>query len=89
MAALLGLPSVLCMDAQLSPQRVDVSFVGMPPVDRLHRASGVSEVEVDGSVVHCIVAGSFQSFLEAVRGSEVITLRSTPLSSRPIEGEPS
>ena len=77
------------MDAELSTRRVDVSFVGTPPVGQLHRASGVSAVDVDGSVVHCVVAGSFQPFLEAVRGSEVITLRSTPLSSRPIEGEPS
>jgi hypothetical protein len=31
--------------------------------------------------VRCLVAGSFQSFLEALRGHEVITLQSTPTAS--------
>ncbi len=77
------------MDAEHPTQRVDVSFVGPPPVGRLHRASGVSEVEVDGPVVHCVVTGSFQPFLEALRGSEVITLQSTPVCCNEAEGEPS
>lgn len=62
-------------------QRVEVSFVGTPPVQRIERASGVSEVDVDGHVVRCLVAGSFQPFLEALRGHEVITLQSTPAAS--------
>ena len=62
-------------------QRVEVSFVGPPPVQRIERASGVSEVDVDGHVVRCLVAGSFQPFLEALRGHEVITLQSTPAAS--------
>jgi hypothetical protein len=41
------------------------------------RASGVTEVEVDGSILRCLVAGSFQPFLEALLGHEVISLRST------------
>jgi hypothetical protein len=60
------------------PQRVEVSFVGTPPVRRIERASGVSAVEAGTRVVRCLVAGSFQPFLEALRGSEVITLQSTP-----------
>ncbi|MBB5803459.1 hypothetical protein F4560_003227 [Saccharothrix ecbatanensis] len=65
------------MPAQLPVQRVEVSFVGAPPVARIERASGVSKVERDGSIVRCLVAGSFQPFLEALRGHEVVTLRST------------
>jgi hypothetical protein len=57
-------------------QRVEVSFVGTPPVQRVERASGVSDVEVDGSVLRCLVNGSFQPFLEALRGYEVVSLQS-------------
>jgi hypothetical protein len=34
-------------------------------------------VEIDGSVLRCVVCGSFQSFLEALRGHEVISFDST------------
>jgi hypothetical protein len=57
-------------------QRVEVSFVGAAPLRQLERASGVSEVEVDGRVLRCTVYGSFQPFLEALRGHEVLSLRS-------------
>ena len=61
----------------LSPiQRVEVSFVGAPPAQQIARASGVSDVEVDGPVLHCVVSGSFQPFLEALRGYEVTSLQS-------------
>jgi hypothetical protein len=58
--------------------RVDVTFVAAPPTRQIERASGVSEVEVDGHTIHCLVAGSFQPFLEALRGREVIGLTSIP-----------
>jgi hypothetical protein len=61
-------------------QRVEVSFVGTPPARQIERASGVSEVDVDGPIVRCLVTGSFQPFLEALRGHEVITLQSTPVA---------
>jgi hypothetical protein len=61
-------------------QRVEVKFVGMPPTRQMERASGVSEVEVDGRVIRCVVSGSFQPFLEALRGHEVVHLTSTPLT---------
>jgi hypothetical protein len=35
-------------------------------------------VEVDGATLRCLVLGSFQPFLEALRGYEVISLTSTP-----------
>ncbi len=66
------------MIAEHPAQRVEVSFVGTPPAGQIERASGVSEVEVDGHIVHCLVVGSFQPFLEALRGHEVFSLQSIP-----------
>jgi hypothetical protein len=61
------------MTESVALQRVEVSFVGNPPhVDRVERASGVTDVEVEGSVLRCQVHGSFQPFLEALRGYEVV-----------------
>jgi hypothetical protein len=57
-------------------QRVEVTFVGAPPARQVERAVGVSEVEVNGRSLRCTVYGSFQPFLEALRGSEVISLKS-------------
>lgn len=71
------LRSLRNVTGQLPAQRVEVSFVGPPPVQRVTRASGVSEVQVDGAVLRCLVCGSFQPFLEALRGHEVISLTST------------
>jgi hypothetical protein len=71
-------PNVAHMSAQLLVQLVEVSFVGTPPVRQIERASGVSGVERDGSIVRCLVEGSFQPFLEALRGHEVLTLQATP-----------
>jgi hypothetical protein len=64
------------MEDEVSPQRVEVRFVGSPPVRQVERASGVSDVQVEGSLLRCTVYGSFQSFLEALRGHEVISLKS-------------
>ena len=64
------------MTPELPVQRVEVSFVGAPPTQRVTRASGVSQVEIDGATLRCVVCGSFQPFLEALRGHEVISLRS-------------
>jgi hypothetical protein len=59
-------------------QRVEVTFIGTPPARQIELASGVSDVEVDGHLVRCLVYGSFQPFLEAVRGYEVISLTAIP-----------
>ena len=59
-------------------QEVVVRFVGTPPFRQLERASGVSEVRVEGSCVRCLVEGSFQPFLEALRGHEVVSLTAVP-----------
>jgi hypothetical protein len=89
MAARRVLPRLQTMIAKHPVQRVEVSFVGAPPVRQIERASGVSEVDIDGPVVRCLVTGTFQPFLEALRGHEVITLQSTwvaePPSSAPVK----
>jgi hypothetical protein len=55
-------------------QRVRVTFAGVPPAHQVERASGVSHVTCDGQVLHCMVCGSFQPFLEALRGHEVLSI---------------
>jgi hypothetical protein len=58
-------------------RRVEVRLVGPVPRLRVERAAGVSDVEIDGSVLRCLVCGSFQPFLEALRGHEVICFNAT------------
>jgi hypothetical protein len=72
------------MSTQPPTQRVEVTCLGTPPSQRIERASGVSEVVIEGQVVRCLVAGSFQPFLEALRGCEVTTLQATPASQKEI-----
>jgi hypothetical protein len=69
------------MAEELPIQRVEVSFVGSAPAQQVERASGVSDVEIDGSILRCVVCGSFQPFLEALRGHEVVGFSSTSASS--------
>ena len=69
------------MSPELPIQRVEVSFIGVPPAERIERASGVSEVQIDGPIVRCLVSGSFQPFLEALRGHEVVSLKSISADS--------
>ena len=64
------------MAEELSEKQVEVTFIGAPPVGQVQRAAGVSDVVVDGLVLRCTVYGSFQPFLEALRGHEVVSLRS-------------
>jgi hypothetical protein len=69
------------MNEELPSRRVEVTFVGPPATRQIARASGVSEVEVDGLRLRCLVSGSVQPFLEALHGYEVIGLTSTPAFS--------
>jgi hypothetical protein len=62
--------------------RVEVTFVGSPPTRQIERASGVSDVEVDGHTLRCFISGSFQPFLETLPGYEVIGLTSIPTLGR-------
>jgi len=69
------------MAEELPVRRVEVSFVGAAPARRVRRAAGVTDVETDGSTLRCLVSGSFQSFLEALRGHEVVRFDSAPPST--------
>ena len=69
------------MAEELPVRRVEVSFVGVAPARRVRRAAGVSDVETDGCTLRCLVSGSFQPFLEALRGHEVLRFDSAPLST--------
>ena len=73
------LPRVKVVGECAPSRRVEVTFVGPPPSRRVERASGVSEVQVVGRVLYCIVSGSFQPFLESLLGHEVVSLTSTPV----------
>jgi hypothetical protein len=64
------------MNEELVIQQVAVRFVGRPPLRQLRRAAGVRDVEAAGQVVRCVVWGSFQPFLEALSGHEVLSLES-------------
>ncbi len=75
-------PRLASMTRKQPIQRVEVSFVGAPPIRQVERASGVSAVEVDGSTLRCLVCGSFQPFLEALHGHEVVSLSATPAAVR-------
>jgi hypothetical protein len=81
MAARRMIPSVAVMVNEQPTRRVEIRIVGKPPVRQIEQASGVSEVECEGPVVRCRVTGSFQPFLEALRGYEVIALQSVPATS--------
>jgi hypothetical protein len=70
------------MAEQPATHRVEVTFTGSPPARQVATASGVRDVQVDGSRLTCLVEGSFQPFLEALRGYEVISLTSSPPSTR-------
>jgi hypothetical protein len=70
------------MVEELRIHRVEVGFVGSPPARQVERASGVSDVTVEGSILRCLVCGSFQPFLEALRGHEVVSLTSMPTGRR-------
>jgi len=91
MSAPRAFSNVLDMNTEYPVRSVEVGFVGNPPLGQIERASGVSGVESDGRLIRCLVTGSFQPFLEALRGHEVTTLQSTPVTepaSHPrIEGD--
>ena len=63
-------------------RRVEVSFTGPAPARRVARATGVSQVQAEGPVLRCLVCGSFQPFLEALHGYEVVGFDSTPAPAR-------
>jgi hypothetical protein len=83
-SALHPLPTLRGMTEDL-PTHTSGDQFRRPPADQIVRASGVSEVEIYGPTLRCLVCGSFHPFLEASRGHEVISLKSTR-SPSPVEG---
>ena len=77
------------MVEELRIHRVEVRFVGTPPIRQVERASGVGNVAVEGSILRCTVCGSFQPFLEALRGHEVVSLTSKSTDLPGHRGPPS
>jgi hypothetical protein len=73
--------SLTDVSERLPTKRVEVRFVGRPPTSRVECAQGVSDVEVDGSVLRCLVSGSFQPLLDAVRGYEVVDLNAVSVEN--------
>jgi hypothetical protein len=76
------------MDEKRSTHRVAVGFVGAAPAAAVERASGVSDLEIDGPVLRCLVTGSFQPFLESLHGHEVLTLQSAPVNRAGVPATP-
>lgn len=48
-----------------SLRRLDLTFVGPPPVEELRRSAGVGELRADGTTVHVVVEGSMEELLKA------------------------
>jgi len=72
-----------------SPLRhVEVTFAGAPPAGQVARAAGVSSVEAEHFTLRCLVCGSFQPFLEALRGHEVLALTSVPVPDASVPPAP-
>jgi hypothetical protein len=59
--------------------QVEVRFAGAPPTRQVTSAAGVSCVQASRTTLRCLVWGSFQPFLEALRGTEVLGLTSIPV----------
>ncbi|UNK46103.1 hypothetical protein [Arthrobacter sulfonylureivorans] len=66
------------MNEKAGISRVEIHLTRTPPATRLTRTAGVSEVNVSGTVLTCLVSGSFQPLLESLQGYEVVRLWSSP-----------
>ena len=89
MSRLPARPMLTGMVEEIRIHRVEISFVGTPPTRQVERASGVSDVAVEGRILRCLVCGSFQPFLEALRGHEVVSLTSIPTGPSAVVDRPS
>ena len=75
------------VDGPATP-RVEVPFVGTPPARQIEQAQGVGDVHVEGHTVRCVIYGSFQPFLEALRGYEVVGLKANPVGTETVTPAP-
>jgi ABC-2 type transport system ATP-binding protein len=56
--------------------QVEIQFAGTVPVEAITRAAGVDRVEVKDSRLRCIVRGSFEPLMQALRDGHVINFAS-------------
>jgi ABC-2 type transport system ATP-binding protein len=56
--------------------QVEMQFAGPVPGEAIKSAAGVDRVDVRGSIVHCIVRGSFEPLMNAIRDSHVVNFSS-------------
>jgi ABC-2 type transport system ATP-binding protein len=59
---------------RLRIHHVEVELAGTADVERLKRVPGIEQLKVDGNRIHCNVRGSFEPFLEALQGQQVLNL---------------
>jgi ABC-2 type transport system ATP-binding protein len=55
---------------------VEIQFAGAVPVDAIRAAAGVDRVEMQDSRVRCIVRGTFEPLMSAIRESRVVNFSS-------------
>lgn len=60
----------------LRTRRVEVTFAGPPPIDRLQRVGVLTDLAVDGNRVTGTVRGVFGPLLDALAGTGVVSLTS-------------
>jgi hypothetical protein len=77
-------PRFMFTDAEV--HQVEVTFVGATPSRQIERASGVTDLGVEGQTVRCVVRGSFQPLLDALRGYEVLRLTAIPITDADVPG---
>jgi ABC-2 type transport system ATP-binding protein len=61
---------------RLRSYQVELRFAGLPPVDQVRAAAGVTQVTVAGNRLACTVRGGFGPLLAAIAGHEVTTMTS-------------
>jgi ABC-2 type transport system ATP-binding protein len=57
-------------------RRLDLTFAGEPPVDRMHAVPGVQELSVDGHTAHVVVSGSTAELIKVVAPYDVTNVLS-------------
>ncbi|MEV6891505.1 ABC transporter ATP-binding protein [Kribbella sp. NPDC051137] len=57
-------------------RRLDLTFAGAPPVDRMRAVPGVQELSVDGHTAHLVISGSTAGLLRAAAPYEVTNVLS-------------
>ena len=55
-------------------RRLDLTFAGTPPGDRIHAVPGVQELTLDGRTAHVVVTGSTAELITTVAPYEVINV---------------